>query len=93
MTGALVALLGYATWALLLALAVVSWRSADVLRGKAASNEFQPGIPHGPDLYWRLNRAHLNTLENLPIFGAVVLVGSLAGVEGALFHQAQNHRL
>jgi hypothetical protein len=32
------------------------------------ANEFPSGVPHGGDFYWRLNRAHLNCLENLPIF-------------------------
>jgi uncharacterized MAPEG superfamily protein len=38
-------------------------------------------VPHGTDTYWRLNRAHLNCIENLPIFGVVVLTAHAAGVD------------
>ena len=31
---------------------------------------------------WRLYRAHLNCLENLPLFASVVLVATLRGVTG-----------
>ena len=33
-----------------------------------------------PDWVNRANRAHLNALENLPLFAAVVLIGAVAGV-------------
>ena len=33
---------------------------------------------------WRLNRAHMNCLENLPIFGALVLVATVAGLRAPL---------
>ena len=78
MRGALLALLGYAGWAILLALAIVSARSLDVVLGRKRANEFPGGVPHGGDRYWRLNRAHVNVVENLPIFGAIVLVGAIA---------------
>lgn len=38
-------------------------------------------------MYWRLNRAHANTLENLPIFGTMVVVGTMLGCSNALFSQ------
>lgn len=86
MSLALGALLGYAGWALGLAFAVITWRTLEVLRGDKQANEFPASAPHGSDLYWRLNRAHLNTLENLPIFGAVVVVGVLLEVASLGFH-------
>jgi uncharacterized MAPEG superfamily protein len=58
-----------------------------VLRGRAKANSFTAGTPHGGDAYWRLNRAHLNTLENLPVFGAVVLSGWVVGMESATFNR------
>lgn len=73
-------LLGFAAWTVLLLTAVLTWRALDVLRGVRRSNEFPSGVPHGPDLYWRLNRAHLNCTENLPVLGAVILVGTFAGL-------------
>ncbi len=40
-----------------------------------------------PNSYWRINRAHLNATENLPIFAAIVLAGWAAGAETPLFNQ------
>jgi uncharacterized MAPEG superfamily protein len=54
------------------------------LRGEKQANEFPAGVPHGGDAYWRLNRAHLNCVENLPLFGAVVLIAAVAGVRAPL---------
>ncbi len=42
-------------------------------------------MQHGGEAYWRLNRAHLNVLENLPIFGAIVISGVLLHVTSPLF--------
>ncbi len=85
MTTPLYCLLGFGTWTVLLVLAVVVWRTGLVLAGKSAPNAFPSGSQHGTDTYWRLNRAHMNAAENLPLIAAVVLVGTLAGVSTALF--------
>ena len=82
MTTPLSCLLLYATWAILLVTCVGSWRVFEVLLGKKASNAFPSGTPHGSDLYWRLNRAHMNTAENLPIFATVVIASHLANISG-----------
>ncbi|MCB1175199.1 MAG: MAPEG family protein [Leptospiraceae bacterium] len=67
----LITLTIYAVWTLLLGMAVVWWRAVLVLQGKSQSNEFASGQKHGSDPYWRLNRAHINAAENLPIFAVV----------------------
>lgn len=72
MTRPLLCLLAFAGWALFLVLCIAAARVSQVLTGKKKPNEFPSGVPHGGDRYWRLNRAHLNTVENLPIFGAIV---------------------
>lgn len=74
------ALVLFALWAVVLVLAIGVWRVSLVLLGQARANGFNPGTPHGSDMYWRLNRAHMNTLENLPVFGAVVIACHIAGV-------------
>lgn len=74
----LMCLLGYATWTILLVTALGVCRIAWVARGKKRATDFPSGTPHGPDWYWRLNRAHMNAVENLPVFGAIVVVGMLA---------------
>ena len=76
----------YALWAVALVLTFGAYRCYAVLAGKSRNDGFPAGVQHGPDWYWRLNRAHLNTLENLPIFGSVVIVGVIVGVSSSLFH-------
>jgi uncharacterized MAPEG superfamily protein len=82
----LVCLVLFALWAVALVTLVGFVRVGQVLAGKKRSNEFPSGTPHGTDGYWRLNRAHLNTVENLPIFGALVIAGTLLHVDSRLFH-------
>jgi uncharacterized MAPEG superfamily protein len=82
-----VALVLYALWAIALVLMVAADRVLMVIRGEAKADSFTPGVPHGSDSYWRINRAHLNTLENLPIFAAIVLSGWVVGMETATFNR------
>jgi uncharacterized MAPEG superfamily protein len=81
MTFPLWCLLGFAVWAIALVLALGTVRVARVLTGKQAANSFPSGQPHGGDRYWRLNRAHMNAVENLPIFGALVVIAYLVPVD------------
>ena len=76
----IIALLAFAGWALLLVASVAALRAIEVLRGRKRANEFTSGVPHGGDAYWRLNRAHANAIENLPLFAAIVLGGAALGV-------------
>lgn len=82
MKTALVCLVLFALWAILLVGVVISWRTLLVLRGKKEANEFASGTPHGEDWYWRLNRAHMNAVETLPVFAAIVLGGYALGADG-----------
>jgi hypothetical protein len=82
-----IALIFYALWAIALVLMVGADRVLQVMEGKAKANSFTPGTPHGSDSYWRINRAHMNTVENLPIFAAIVLSGWVAGMETTLFNE------
>jgi hypothetical protein len=85
MTESLYCLVGWAAWAIVLVLGIACVRVFEVMTGKTAANGFTPGIPHGGDRYWRLNRAHVNTLENLPIFGALIVTAHLAQIDVATF--------
>ena len=83
---ALLALIGFALWTLLLVLVgVVPWRVKEVLSGHRAANEFSAGGENGPAWYQRLIRAHLNCLENLPVFATLVLVGNAIGADDGRF--------
>src|SRR5256885_735268 len=85
MTTPLYALMGFVFWTVFLVLAIASVRVAQVATGKAAVNSFPSGQPHGGDQYWRLNRAHINCLENFPLFAAVVLAGHVTGLVAGTF--------
>jgi uncharacterized MAPEG superfamily protein len=82
----IVALVFYALWALVLVLMIAADRTLLVLKGEMKNNAFASGIPHGTESYWRINRAHINTVENLPIFAAIVLAAWVAGMETAVFN-------
>jgi len=75
MSTSLIALILFALWGLLLVASVGIWRGAMLATGKMKAGTITSGAPHGPDAYWRLNRAHMNVMENLPVFAALVLVG------------------
>ncbi len=82
----IIALIFYALWAIALVLMVAGDRVLQVMRGEARLTQFTPGVPHGSESYWRINRAHINTVENLPIFAAIVLSGWVAGMESHAFN-------
>lgn len=86
MNTALLCLLGFAAWTLLLAAGAVGGsRVVKVLSGRAAPNAFPADVPHGSDTYRRLMRAHANCVENLPVFAVVVLTGAAVGEVGSAF--------
>jgi len=82
------ALILFTLWTLGLGVTLITYRSVQVLLGKKKSNEFPAGIQHGSDFNWRLNRAHLNSLENLPLFVAVVFLTVSLGKVNEFVNQA-----
>ena len=78
-------LLGFATWTLVLLIATVGvYRWVRILFQKARIASFRSDQLEGEDWYRRGTRAHANCVENLPVFGAIVLVISAIGVNGPL---------
>ncbi|HEX4337069.1 MAG TPA: MAPEG family protein [Polyangiaceae bacterium] len=81
----LLTLLGFAVWTLVLLAATVGvHRWSLILTRRAAINAFPADASNGPAWYQRATRAHLNCVENLPVYGAIVLVATLAGRSGPL---------
>jgi uncharacterized MAPEG superfamily protein len=75
MTG-ITALLLFIGWTLLLALLYAGYRVPPILLGKKSANHWERGKPvDDPAILVRAKGAHLNCLENLPLFAALVLVG------------------
>lgn len=85
MTTPLYALMGFVFWTVFIVIAIGLARVAQVASGKTAVNGFPSGQPHGTDGYWRMNRAHMNCVENLPLFAAVVLAGHVSGLTAGTF--------
>jgi uncharacterized MAPEG superfamily protein len=76
-------LLGFATWTLMLLIATVGvYRWVKILFWKAPIASFRSDQLEGDDWYRRGTRAHANCVENLPVFGAIVLVISAIGLNG-----------
>jgi uncharacterized MAPEG superfamily protein len=76
-------LLGFATWTLMLLIATVGvYRWVKILFWKAPIASFRSDQLEGEDWYRRGTRAHANCVENLPVFGAIVLVTSAIGLNG-----------
>lgn len=79
------ALLGFAAWTLLLLMATVGvYRWGKILFAKAEIASFPHDAPEGAGWYQRGTRAHANCIENLPVFGAIVYLITVIGLEGAL---------
>jgi uncharacterized MAPEG superfamily protein len=76
-------LLGFATWTLLLLMATVGvYRWVRILFSSVPIAAFRSDRLEGEDWYRRGTRAHANCVENLPVFGAIVIVISALGVDG-----------
>src|SRR5574342_513677 len=77
-------LLGFATWTILLLLATVGvYRWSRILTGHVPIRDFRADKVEGDDWYRRAMRAHANCVENLPVFGAIVLALYISGVDSA----------
>jgi uncharacterized MAPEG superfamily protein len=76
-------LLGFASWTLSLLMATVGvYRWARILLCNAPIASFRSDRLEGADWYQRGTRAHANCVENLPVFGAIVLVITSIGLRG-----------
>jgi uncharacterized MAPEG superfamily protein len=89
MTTSIHALLGFTAWTLLLVLIVFSWRGIEiVLRGKKADSWMRGKDVEGPALVRRIEHAHANCLENLPIFAVLVLAAAAINKSSVTDHWA-----
>jgi uncharacterized MAPEG superfamily protein len=78
-------LLGFATWTLLLLAATVGvYRWGMILFRGSPVGSFRSDQLEGAAWYQRGVRAHANCVENLPVFGAIVLVISMIGMGGVV---------
>jgi uncharacterized MAPEG superfamily protein len=80
----ILSLVGFAAWTLTLLLLLGGRRALQVVTGSKKPNQFS-ATPTTTDFEGRLQRAHLNCTENLPVFGALVLSGVALGVHATWF--------
>lgn len=78
MTG-MTALLLFAAWTLLLMFSYVTYRTMMVMRGMSAASWSRGSGYEVPAIVKRMENAHANCVENLPIYGAIVLVAAALG--------------
>jgi uncharacterized MAPEG superfamily protein len=85
MTVPLWALLGFAVWTVVLLITTVGvYRWSRILTGRVQIREFPGDQVEGEDWYKRAMRAHANCVENLPVFGALVLTLYASGIRDSL---------
>lgn len=74
-------LLAFACWTLIVLMVGVGIRRwALILTGRAQLTDFPADLVHGSPAYRRAVRAHANCIENLPVYGAIVVTGFAAQV-------------
>lgn len=79
-------LLAFAVWTLLFLFSTIgAYRWSRILTGRASISEWQADVPQGSDWYRRAMRAHMNCVENLAVFGAIVFCAATAGTTGPWF--------
>ena len=62
-------LLGFAGWTLLTLFGSIGvYRWSRILTGRVAIAEWRADVPQGSERYQRAMRAHMNCVENLPIY-------------------------
>jgi len=77
-------LLGFAAWTVLLLLSTIGvYRWSRILTGRVPIRDFRADQVEGADWYRRSMRAHANCIENLPVFGAIVLALEVTRLHGA----------
>ena len=84
------ALLGFAVWTLLVLFGTVGvYRWSRILTGRVRISEWQADQPQGSDWYRRALRAHMNCVENLPVFAAIVLCATASGANSRFLSRFQ----
>ena len=83
MTIPLWVMLGFAAWTLAVLIGSIGlYRWSRILSGRATVAEWRADLTQGSEWYQRAMRAHMNCVENLPVYGAVAIAAALAGVGG-----------
>jgi uncharacterized MAPEG superfamily protein len=77
------ALLAFAVWTILVLFGTIGvYRWSRILTGRSSISEWRADVAQGSDWYRRAMRAHMNCVENLGVFGAIVFCATVAGADG-----------
>jgi uncharacterized MAPEG superfamily protein len=77
-------LVAFASWTLITLMFTVGvYRWSRILTGAASLAGWRAGVCQGSDWYQRAMRAHMNCVENLPVYTALVVALMAAGVQSA----------
>ena len=80
-------LLGFSVWTIVLLLCTVGvYRWSRILTGKVEIGKFRADLVEGSDWYLCAMRAHANCIENLPVFGAIVLAIYVSGLSSNIIN-------
>ncbi len=87
MTVPILVLLIFALWTVgLLFGSVGIYRWSRILTGRASVMEWRADEVQGTEWYRRAMRAHMNCVENLPVYAAIAVSSALAGVSSPLLN-------
>jgi uncharacterized MAPEG superfamily protein len=76
-------MLGFAGWTLaVLTFSIGVYRWSRIFTGRAKIAGWRADATEGSEWYQRATRAHMNCIENLPVYSAVAVAAALAGVGG-----------
>lgn len=85
MTIPVLVLLAFAGWTLLVLFGTVGvYRWSRILTGRTSIAEWRADVPQGSDWYQRAMRAHMNCVENLPVYGAIVVALVATGLRSTV---------
>jgi uncharacterized MAPEG superfamily protein len=77
-------LLAFAGWTLLVLFTTIgAYRWSRILTGRAKISDWRADVQQGSEWYCRAMRAHMNCIENLPVYGAIAVCATVAGVKGS----------
>jgi uncharacterized MAPEG superfamily protein len=78
-------LLGFAGWTLLTLFGSIGvYRWSLILTGRASLAEWRADLPQGSEWYRRAMRAHMNCVENLPVYTAIVVATTARGLQSSV---------
>jgi uncharacterized MAPEG superfamily protein len=81
------ALLGFAVWTLLVLFGTIGvYRWSRILTGQVPIADWRADVSQGGEWYRRAIRAHMNCIENLPVFAAIVFCVTAAQAEDDLLN-------